>query len=150
LGSARTFDVALGDLDGDGDVDAYNANHGPDEVWINAGGRQGGQPGFFIDSGQRLGEASSRQVSLADLDGDGDLDAAISIDGRLDHRTALEIRLNDGQGNFPAVSQRIAPWKAQAFALGDLDEDGDLDVFAAWYENQYTIWWNRGDGNFKP
>jgi len=145
LGSAQTKNVALGDLDGDGDLDGYSANYGPDEVWLNAGGKQGGQPGAFQDSRQRLGDALSTRIFLADMDGDGDLDAAVTTEG---WRTTLEIRFNDGQGNFSGVRQRLGPFKAQAFALGDLDGDSDLDVLAGWFEHGYTIWWNRGEGRF--
>ena len=54
--------VAAGDLDGDGDLDAFLARSDgrPDEVWINDGG------GSFIDSGQRLGDS----LALGDLDSD--------------------------------------------------------------------------------
>ena len=36
LGDTMSFSVALGDLDGDGDLDAWIANLGaPDTVWLN-------------------------------------------------------------------------------------------------------------------
>ena len=38
------YSVALGDLDGDGDLDAWVTNYGSqaNRVWINQGGDQGG------------------------------------------------------------------------------------------------------------
>jgi len=149
LGRAMTKAVALGDLDGDGDLDAYSGNYGPDEIWFNIVGGQGHQPGQFVDSGQRLGDDFTRQVFLVDLNADGWLDVAAEMEGGGPLGSAsLEIRLNDGRGNFPILNQHLTHIRAQAFNLGDLDGDGDTDVFAGWYEHGYAIWWNDGYGNF--
>ena len=67
----------IADFDGDGDLDVFVANYDQgNKVWLNNGS------GNFTDSGQDLRENSStdnsRGVDLADLDGDGDLDAFVA------------------------------------------------------------------------
>ena len=61
---------ALGDVDGDGDLDglAWNPD-GWNSVWTNNG------TGVFTDTGQMLGDAGLR--AMADLDGDGDIDVVL-------------------------------------------------------------------------
>ncbi|MEO1019756.1 MAG: FG-GAP-like repeat-containing protein, partial [Pseudomonadota bacterium] len=68
--------AALGDLDGDGDLDAFLANRvfdegSPDRVLLNDG------TGTFTDTGQMLGSERSIWPILSDLDDDGDLDAFV-------------------------------------------------------------------------
>ncbi|MCA9970601.1 MAG: VCBS repeat-containing protein, partial [Anaerolineales bacterium] len=75
--TGATLDVELGDLDGDGDLDAFLPVYyqaGPNRIWLNDGGAQGGTPGQFSDAGLALGSAHSYGGALDDVDADGDLD----------------------------------------------------------------------------
>jgi hypothetical protein len=141
LGSARSWDVGLGDLDGDGDLDAFVANPysggANNTVWLNDGS------GAFSDSGQVLGYG--RGVDLGDLDGDGDLDAFVANP----HSGGVNntVWLNDGSGAFSDSGQALGNEGGWAVALGDLDGDGDLDAFVA-NTDANTVWLNDGNGAF--
>ena len=89
--------LALGDVDGDGDLDAFVANLGsgqPNSVWLNNGS------GTF-SLGQSVGSSPSDGVGLGDLDGDGDLDAFVA--NRLNQPN--RVWKNDGNGNFTDSGQ---------------------------------------------
>ncbi len=153
LGARGSQAVALGDLDGDGDLDAFvgnTQNNGeellndqPNEVWLNDG------PGHFSDSNQRLGRQRTYAVALGDVDDDGDLDALVGNEG------TDELWLNDGDGRFEQGDQSWSNRHTLSVFLRDLDGDGDLDAVTghqildrfAWWR-QGLVWWNDGDGNF--
>ncbi len=154
LGTSASTGVALGDVDGDGDLDAFVTNaDGANRVWLNQGGRQGGTLGTFADSGLALGMNYSEAVALADLDGDGDLDAFVANRGQ--ENTVW--RNSDGLGTFFLVTQDapLGDSGSQDVALGDIDGDGDIDAFVA-NRNAYGatgnlanhVWLNDGTGKF--
>jgi hypothetical protein len=130
--------VALGDLDGDGDLDAFVGNDGPNEVWFNDGA------GSFAYGGQSLGDAETRVAILRDLDRDGDLDAFVG------NQAGAEIWLNDGRGRFSDSGQDMPYSDRHVVTLGDVDDDCDLDVFAGALGRGYAIWRNDGTGHFDP
>ena len=133
LGNEVSRGVALGDLDGDGDLDAFVANGDPsygggeaNSVWLNNGS------GHFSGSGQALGNSVSRHIALGDLDGDGDLDALVA-NGHSERarNEANKVWLNNGHGTFTDSGRDLGASISQAVVLGDLDRDGDLDAFVA-------------------
>ncbi len=97
LGNSFSWNVKLGDLDGDGDLDAVVANvtfqnipqHS--QIWLNDG------HGVFNESPQQLG--SCYGISLSDIDDDEDLDI-IEGAGNNTYQSVIRVWLNNGDANF--------------------------------------------------
>ena len=141
LNISYTMGVSLGDLDSDGDLDAFIATFGiyPSKVLLNDGN------GIFTDR-QDIGSSLSEDVSLGDLDGDGDLDAFLANDfGEPD-----TVWLNNGHGTFTNSGQALGNLYSVDVSLGDLDGDGDLDAFVVTGDESQSdkIWLNNGNGTF--
>jgi hypothetical protein len=143
LGSSASTGVALGDMDGDGDLDAFVTNNWDqaDKVWQND------RTGTFTET-QSLGSADSLGVALGDVDGDGDLDAVVA-NMDYDHSSgeANKVWRNDGTGAF-TETQNLGSAPSDAVALGDVDGDGDLDAFVANRDGANKVWQNDGTGTF--
>lgn len=141
----NTFQVALADLDDDGDLDAVFANAAltPSQVWLNDGG------GCFADSGQEL-TAQGHGVAVGDLDGDRDLDLFIACD-TYDNRTRRsQVYANDGRGVFDLAGEGLPDLSlsGNSALLADVDSDGDLDAIVEYYEAPYRVYWNDRLGTF--
>ena len=158
FGHTETFQVGLGDLDGDGDLDAVFANMAANDsqVWFNDGGVQEGTPGQFTDSGQRLTQ-QGHGLGLGDLDGDGDLDIFITCAhyGRSEawSQKPSRVYLNDGQGRFADSGQDLGDTELSGNGVNliDLDGDGDLDAHVIYYEVDGMadkVYLNDGTGRF--
>ncbi len=143
FGGEESRGIALGDIDGDGDLDAVVANGGgfieegdarlgdslitcaPDSesVWLNGG--TGDFSAHTAPGANCFGVGTdSTDVALGDLDGDGDLDVVIAnTSGQQE-----QVRLNNGTGQFPTAMPSFGGDDSTAVSLGDLDGDGDLDA----------------------
>ena len=154
------YGCAIGDLNNDGYPDIYIVNcDKPDEVWLNNG------KGVFIISEQKIGNTIkyNKNVGLADLDGDGDLDIFIANDADWGNKNPTvglpnEVWLNDGNGKFTDSGQRLGYLASVDVALGDVDGDGDIDAIVANLHNTdlgnltyqpNEVWLNDGKGNFR-
>ncbi len=138
LGSAQTFCLALGDLDGDQDLDAFFGNGGGNTVWLNDG------TGVFTDSAQSLGTLNTVAVHLLDVDGDGDLDAW-TTNGSGGPEPA-QVWLNDGSAHFTDSGWLLASSLAADSALGNVDDDTDLDVLVVSGDGDHQLWVNQYSG----
>ena len=98
LGDTMSFSVALGDLDGDGDLDAWVANDQANLVWINDGN------GLFTDSGQALGKNRSLSIALGTLDGDSPGVWHEAIEGTKTRASEAATRTLSPQSQSPATS----------------------------------------------
>ena len=133
------------DFDNDGRLDVYATNRtGPNALFRNAGGTFTRVPGGAEDQRPTVG------VCWFDMDGDGDLDVFLANQAG----TADAMWRNDGSG-FTDVApvlgmegpQRTTAEGGVGCALGDYDNDGDLDLFVANYGHN-QLYQNHGDGTF--
>jgi hypothetical protein len=89
----------------------------------------------------------SANVSMGDLDRDGDLDLVLAK-GR--HTPLLDrVLLNDGKGGFAVSDLGPTPDRTYTAALADLDGDGDLDVITSNdTPDRKLVFLNDGKGRF--
>lgn len=146
-----TFDIAVGDITGNNLPDLLAANEGPNIILINTGS------GFFSNqSGSRIPYINaieeSQDVSLADIDSDGDLDIYYGNTGFQQNTNPQDrLLINDGQGFFSdQTSDRLPAITTNTYdaEFKDLDNDGDLDLIIGNYNGGIQILINNGSGYF--
>jgi hypothetical protein len=103
-------------------------------------------PNTFVKTDSILGSTGTG-VAIFDFDGDGANDIFIA-NGPPSHS---ELYRNDGHGHFSEVSQAAGlsrvGW-AQAACVGDIDNDGQPDLFVTYYGHN-TLYRNFGKGKFQ-
>jgi len=151
-GTGSAVDVAVGDVDNDGDLDLVSAHSTQLVVNLNGGDATGSGNGsaFGGRSSYSIGFGTNGVV-LGDIDGDGDLDLLASTTTN----DQVSVRLNQGGlqggtvGQFSAavsVAQGATP---VGLALGDVDGDGDLDlVTISNSSSSASVCLNNGSGSF--
>ena len=151
--------VLLGDLNSDNSLDGvvvgccsrlFTVSAGVSKPnfswqWINASSADDG-PSFEQSSLPALDRVVVRDASLADLDGDGDLDlfaAVMASPLALNDDPANRVLFNDGTGVFTDSGQRLGDVDSTSVALGDMDSDGDLDALVGHATGAF-LWINQG------
>jgi len=138
LGNQDSQGVALGDIDNDGDLDAFVANVGQNHVWFNDGA------GNFTQGAQNIGLKDSRAVALGDLNGDGRLDAFVvnsDSDAVYLYNTSTDLFATNNQVNLDTA-------QGTGVVLHDFDGDGDLDAVISNNNEPSALFENDGTGSF--
>lgn len=119
---------AVFDADGDGNLDILVAGFIPGgsatRLYLNKGN------GVFVEQETAIIDVHFPSISVADFEGDGDLDLLISGVNLATNERVLKLYLNDGQGNFTPSTFEFGGMSTGACALVDYNNDGFLDVFA--------------------
>jgi hypothetical protein len=136
--------IAWGDLDGDGDTDLWGKRWGAGYVVRLNDGTGLLTPGWQMEDPQSM----LGGIALGDFDGDGDLDALVANGDRNSGSYPTRLFWNDGTGRFADSGQQLNGTMGAELAAGDLDGDGDLDVFVASFSLPDEVWLNDGQGRF--
>lgn len=166
---------AAADYDGDGHVDLYLCNYGPNVLYRNRG------DGTFADVTADAGVAGpetlngrvkwSTNALFLDADGDADLDLYVcnylAFDPAFNEYYGPEafpgpssylgqpslLFRNEGGGRFTEVTKEAGLWKPEGRGMGasalDFDGDGDTDIFEANDSMANYLWRNLGGGKFE-
>lgn len=163
--------VTVGDYDNDGDQDLYLNHFGPNVLYRNDG------DGTFSKATEQAGVGNGDKVGAGacflDLERDGDLDLYVAnyVDFTYENHVPVEMAKhrfragpryyralpdtlfrNHGDGTFQDVSQesRIGSVASSSMGMvcGDLDDDGDADVFVCNDEAANFYFENDGNGRF--
>ncbi len=142
--------LALGDVDGDGDVDLFVANvQGGSRLYRNEGAETG-QLGF-VDESAAAGLArfdGDLGAVFGDVDGDGDADLFVA-----NNWAANRLYHNEGPGLFAPVAAAAVGRRSMGAAFFDYDGDGAVDLATTAvggqggdevYQNQAGAFWPVG------
>ncbi|HEY3242946.1 MAG TPA: VCBS repeat-containing protein, partial [Phycisphaerae bacterium] len=141
---------AIGDLDGDGDLDAVSTWAGRNpavdpttniSVLLNRG------DGTFLDYAIYPCGDYPTSVAIGDLNGDGLNDLAVTND----FSGQVSVLMNAGGGTFPNRVTYTVGTQPRSCLIADFNEDGMLDLAVGNAQsNDVSILMNIGGGAFAP
>lgn len=140
--------VAMGDLDGDGDLDIGVACYAADAVWLYRNdGRGSFSPLASVGTGSR-----PRGLILSDINGDSKADIIVANDLGSSVSVIRNTTIGStGDISFAARDDYAAPARSAVLCIGDFDADGRVDLASASSTIPVvSLRLNQGDGTFGP
>jgi len=139
--------MSAGDFNDDGWPDLYvGAWRDRNRLFLNNG------QGSFLDgtTDEIDDEGQAHGIAVGDIDNDGDLDIFQATGGGQEELLRSILLLNLGEGRFLDVTEGVGlsglfTLNVSGAGLGDIDNDGDLDLLTA---DPHTLYLNNGDGMF--
>ena len=137
----RPTSVAVGDFNGDSDLDLVVANATSDNVSLLLGDGAGGF-GAAHNFGTGVGP---RSVAVGDFNGDSDPDLAVGNS----NSNNVSVLLGDGAGGFGAAQNYGAGTAPFSVAAGDFNGDSHPDLaIANYFSNNVSVLLGDGSGSF--
>lgn len=143
---AQSWTASFGDIDNDGDQDVMITNHDVPSMILENNG-SGVFTNITAGTGFNINDIIPIQSIFDDFDNDGFLDILVT-------GTNSRLFRNNGNKTFTLVTGLFNSNNMESFAVGDLNHDGFLDLYAG-YAQLYTtpttiddvIWMNNGNNN---
>jgi VCBS repeat-containing protein len=135
----KSISVAMGDFDGDNDLDLAVANQDSDNVSVLL--NNGSGTAFTLGSTLTAG-GTPFNVRTADIDGDGFLDlAVVRFDGH------LSVFHGTGTGSFVTLPELTTGNEPTSVAIGDFDGNGAADLaVTSFFNNNVSVFLNNTTG----
>ncbi|HET7497684.1 MAG TPA: FG-GAP-like repeat-containing protein, partial [Candidatus Eisenbacteria bacterium] len=131
--------VAVGDLNGDGKLDAVTADYGSNTVSVLLGDGSGN----LSFTQQNMAGSHPRAVALGDLDGDGFLDVVAANSGS----NTISVWLNSGSGIMGARTDYATPAEPRGVVIAQFNADSAPDVISCNYlGGTITLFTNQNNG----